>query len=497
MKTPTPPENCNIYTPAPLARAMARALGNQPQDIWLEPCVGRGALTHALGQMGVAQNQIVAIDLYPAKNPNDSLARTLRGIEFLKWSLETSLRFDKIIANPPYINLDQLDQGIKKSALSIIGVDGKPIGEGSNCWVAFLSASMHLLKPMGSLCFLLPAAWDYANYATSVINLLPKQFESFEIHRSRDPLFEEVRDGCIVIIGRGYKGTHHKTNRFEYKSSGDLIGNLIREQPQTFHLQNIPSYKQSKSILDDDNSCTLREIMEIRLGGVTGDSKYFLITDQRRRELGLPTSSLRPVLSKSRHLISGIVTRNEWGILRDKGERVWLFDPQPRIMKHSAVVAYLKLPPESGGCHKDRTKIDERKFWYRTVLPEQIDGFISGMSKLGPWIAFREMSRLTATNTLYTVRFRERLTNDQKFAWALSLIASHWQGTMYETARIYPEGLHKYEPSDLLNLRVLKIPKDIRGAITTYKKAIRLLLEGRAAECQESAKHWLESKNIG
>jgi hypothetical protein len=493
MRNILPPASCVVYTPEPLALAMAHALGNRQDDMWLEPCVGQGALTHALSKLGVAKNQIIAIDLDPTKCPNDSFAHTFRGTEFLKWSLETSLRFDKIIANPPYINLDQLDPQIRKAALRLLGIDGKPIGEGSNCWVAFLSASLHLLKPNGSLCFLLPASWDYANYASSIRTLLPKQFESFEIHRSRDPLFESVRDGCVVIVGRGYKGVHSETKRFEYKLSGDLVRKLVHEEPQSYYSQTVVPNQKTPSAKNENHS-TLGAIMEIRLGGVTGDSQYFLMTEQRRIELNLPTSCLRPVLSRSRHLISDKITKVKWTSLLEKGERVWLFDPPPRMLKHPFVSAYLELPAKSGGCDKTRIKIKERALWYRTVLPDHIDGFISGMSGHGPWIAFCSMPRLTATNTLYTIKFRESYTKDQKAAWALSLIASHPKVTMHKTARIYPEGLHKYEPRDLLNLRIKRIPKNCRGARAIYEKAIHVLLDGHAKECYGIAKTWLEER---
>ena len=471
---------------------MVHAIGNQPDDLWLEPCVGHGTLTSALKKIGVSRARIIAVDLAKSKGPNDSYARTSRGTEFLAWSLKTRHRFTKVIANPPYINLDQLDLIIKKSARQVKGVDGEFIRDGSNCWVAFLSACLNLLKPEGSLCFLLPAAWDYANYAASLRNLLPNQFESFEIHRSRDPLFDSVRDGCVVIVGRGYKKPHCKTTRSEYESSADLISGLLHEPRYSRGAHTTVSNEKSTAILDNENSCTLGEVMGIRLGGVTGDSKYFLMTDQRRMELGLPIDCLRPVLSKSRHLVSSEMTKKEWNMLREKGARIWLFDPPPRMLKHPAVVSYLRLPTKLGGCHKGRTKIQERDLWYRTVLPERIDGFISGMSRLGPWIAFCAMPRLTATNTLYTIKFRDLLTNDQKAAWALSLIASLWQGT-YKTARIYPEGLNKYEPSDLLNIKVMKIPSRVRGAQTAYRKASRLMLEGHIKKCRKFAEDWLNS----
>ncbi len=484
-----PPVSSTIYTPEPLANAMVRALSHGPNDIWLEPCVGQGALTSALNRTGVSRDRIIAIDLDESRSSNDSFAQTLRGTEFLAWSLKPPLRFDKIIANPPYINLDQLAPEIKRAALRIKCVDGTFIGDGSNCWVAFLSACLTLLKPNGSLCFLLPAAWDYANYAATIRNILPNHFEFFEIHRSRDPLFDSVRDGCVVIVGRGFERPHCATTRIEYNSSVDLIKGL-RSRP-TRNIPRITSQTRSIKAKSSEKLCTLGEIMHIRLGGVTGEAKYFLLTEEKRLELGLPTSCLKPVLTRSRHLVSNKMTKKEWNNLRKKGERIWLFDPPPRTLKHRTVKSYLALSPKLGGCHKGRAKIQERNLWYRTVLPKRIDGFISGMSRLGPWISFREMPRLVATNTLYTISFREHLTNDQKAAWALSLIANHQRGTLSKSARIYPEGLYKYEPSDLLNLRVRKIPKRTRGARATYKKAIKLLLNGKIAECQKLAKGWL------
>jgi adenine-specific DNA-methyltransferase len=488
-----PPESCTIYTPEPLAGAMVKALRYHSDDLWLEPCVGQGALTRALYKIGVSKDHIIAVDLDRSKSPNDSLAKTLRGIEFLTWSQQTGLRFDKIAANPPYINLDRLDPAVKKAALRINGVDGTFISEGSNCWMAFLYACLHLLKPNGSLCFLLPAAWDYANYAAAARELLPKRFEYFEIHRSSTPLFENVQDGCVVIIGRGYEQTHRQTIRCDYESATELIQGLLTNTSYPQNEQNVQTNVQISTSSRREHTRALGDIIDIRLGGVTGDSKYFLLTERRRAELGLPVDCLRPVLSKSRHLTCSEMTQCEWDSLRDRGERVWLFDPPPRMLKHPSVDSYLNLPMTLGGCRRGNTKIQTRELWYRTILPKQVDGFISGMTKLGPWITFCRMPRLTATNTLYTIVFQESLTADQKAAWGLSLLASRRQYAVEGTARIYPQGLCKYEPSDLLRLNLQKIPSRVRGARDAYRRAVRLLLGGHIGESQAFAEGWLDS----
>ncbi len=491
MRVPLPPKVCNVYTPEPLAKAMVQTIGDHPKAIWLEPCVGKGAFLNTLSGRGIPRNRIFAIDLSKSSEPSDSLARTLRGTEFLSWSLKTTRRFDRVVANPPYINLDHVPNAIKKAALKVRGVDGKNIRQGSNCWAAFLSACVNLLNPGGSLCFLLPSAWDYANYAAIIREQLPKQFRIFEVHRSREPLFETVRDGCVVLIARGYKQTHQVMLRSEYEYSAELIEGLNSRKSVSGKDARVSTKAHLQR--NDDQYSILGDIIDIRLGGVTGDSKYFLLTESERAKLKLPVDSLRPVLSRSRHLISSEITEKEWGSLRANGERVWLFDPPPRTLGHPAVSSYIKLAPEAGGCHQGRVKIEGRKIWYRTMLPRHVDGFISGMTSLGPWIAFCKMPRLTASNTLYTVEFRKRQTKDEKAAWAISLLIS-LQTRRNGSARIYPEGLCKYEPGDLLKHKVSNIPRNIRGAQGAYRKAVKLLQEGRAKDCKQYVRDWFNSR---
>jgi hypothetical protein len=233
----------------------------------------------------------------------------------------------------------------------------------------------------------------------------------------------------------------------------------------------------------------LRDIMTLRLGGVTGDASYFLLTESERLQRNLPVKAVRPVLSKARHLIAGELTRRAWERLRDGGERIWLFDPVPSLLTHCAVRTYLQLPPTSGGCRSDGFKIRNRHPWYRAPLPRYVDGFISGMAQSGPWICLRAMPRLNATNTLYTVRFRARLTPDEKAAWALSLLTSHARRLLKTVGRVYPDGLVKYEPGDLLDLPIL-VPAKVPGARVWYLKTVKTLLSGDPQTATEMADHW-------
>jgi len=160
------PDSCVVFTPRPLAVAMVAALGDLPRAMWLEPCVGAGVFLSALNDSGVSSKRIRAIDLATTAHPNDANARTLRGVEFLSWSVATRERFSRIVANPPFIALNCLAKRIQRHATEICipGTESK-VSLGANAWYAFLCASVSLLSLGGSLAFVLPAAWEYSNYA--------------------------------------------------------------------------------------------------------------------------------------------------------------------------------------------------------------------------------------------------------------------------------------------------------------------------------------------
>jgi len=461
---------------------MVMALGDRPGDTWLEPCVGRDVFLYALAKVGVQPHRITAIDLDPERIPADVLARTYRGTDFIAWALRTHHRFDRIIGNPPYVALGRLPPVLRDVALSVPGPEGKPIGIGSNYWHAFFCASLKLLRPGGGISFILPAAWDFATYAAALRNYVHGHFSRIEIHRTHKPMFAGVQDGCIIILADGYGAANDTSLRFEHDTFEALVSTLqyCRARPAL----SLP-YQQSVQPVSTKD-VRVSDILEIRLGGVTGDANFFLLKETERRARSLPVGCLRPVLSKARHLVNAEIGKPIWDELRRTNERIWLFYPSSRVLGHPAVQRYLQLDAAYGGCRRERYKIKKRKPWYQTPLPHRVDGFISGMSRFGPWISLNNMARLTATNTLYTVQFRKPQTLEQKAAWALSLLTSYTQQAMKPLSRVYADGLVKYEPGDLLSLPLL-VPRGVRGSRTFYAKAVRLLMLGNRREAQEIA----------
>jgi hypothetical protein len=320
----------------------------------------------------------------------------------------------------------------------------------------------------------LPAAWDYADYAATLRSKLPLRFRRFEVYRAGEPLFGAVQDGCIVIVGRGLGGTPSSSVRFELATTGELISSLKRSgrsAPSSGTVIHLTGQLEAP----ERRTALFNEAFDLHIGAVTGDARYFLLTEEERREHGLPVAALRRCVTRARHLRAADATAAAWTSLRDSGARVWLFRPPPRLEKDPAVSKYLKLKPARGGCHRRRFKVATRDPWYVTPLPARVDGFLSGMTRVGPWICLRRDERLTATNTLYTVRFRRADTWEQRAAWSISLLSPDVRRQLLVRGRRYPDGLLKYEPGDLHDL-VLPVPHRAKGALAHYRALVAALL---------------------
>jgi adenine-specific DNA-methyltransferase len=470
-----------VETPRALAEAMVAALGHTSRGTWLDPCVGGGAFIQALHCRSVPRERIVALDIATPRGRHDTVAQTARGTDFIAWSINASRKFSRIVANPPYVRLGSVPEPLRQSASLVSTPDGRRIPLRSNYWVVFLAASLRVLAHSGAIAFVLPAAWDYARYAHNVREHLPQLFEYFYVHRCRQSLFPTVKEGCIVLVGLGYGKPHLHVRRQEHASLESLVSAL--------HNRHAWQRNETTGTSDalGDNAATRRtiaklgEVLDVHIGGVTGDSRFFLLTESQRRSLRLPIPACKRVLSRARHLSASTISAVDWRRLKETDERVWLFRPPDRLLSDPHVAAYLV----NGDCRRGY-KVSTRTIWHRTPLPRRIDGFMSGMTTQGPWISFRRLAGLSATNTLYTVRFRNAVNADERSAWALSLLTTFSSRAARRLGRSYAGGLFKLEPGDLSQLPLI-VPRQFDGAAESYSKAVKALLAGRISESRATA----------
>lgn len=452
---------------------MVRSINTGPDGLWLDPCMGPGAFIACLRQEGVRKSRIVGVDIDPKCGAEDESATTLRGVDFFKWCTSTERRFDRIVANPPYVAIRRLHPTLQRALTSFNTTEDGSFGLRSNYWCAFLAASLRMLEHQGSLAFVLPAAWDYAHYASDVKRAIHEDFQHVEVHRSREPLFPGVQEGCVVLIAKGYRNRPKRSIRVHHSSARALINALLRGDGKS-------AQPHMPASTVDLSHTAFSDLFDVKIGCVTGDAKYFLLRESDRARLNLPRDSVSPVLSKARHLTSAYMTRQNWDRLLKADERVWLFNPDPESLEDDAVHAYLRYGRKT--CDLEAFKLRNRDPWYCVPdIRRGVTGFLSGMTRLGPWICFRSKRELAATNTLYVLTAKDDMSADEQAAWALSLISTAPRKQFHAIVRRYPDGLAKLEPHELNSLR-LPTPLRTRRAPEAYERAVRLLVAGKENE---------------
>jgi hypothetical protein len=479
----TAPTDCKVFTPPALAEVVAATLPNRPGDCWLEPCVGKGVFLEAMARVGVCKGQVTAVDLDHHEGVEALCNEYLSGVDFLAWAVTTELRFDRIVGNPPYLSLHRAPEPVKAAAFQVPRPGGGYVPPVSNCWYAFLCASIRLLRPDGGLCFVLPASWEYADYARDLREWIPKSFRRFELVRSAKSMFDGVLDGCVVLIADGFgRPNSHQSRRYVGNLSGVI--QLLRALPASINGAGAGPGRASK--LFKEGRVCFSEVARVRIGIVTGDAKFFLMSESRRRELKLPEATVVPVVTRARHLAGPWADLKTWRRLRDADERAWLFSPSDRSVKISGPVAEYVAAGKELGCHL-RQKTRERERWFRATPLPPADGFMSGMTTEGPWICLNRMRGLTATNTLYAVHFLKRLSLGEKAAWSLALMSSAVADQYATIGRAYSKGLLKFEPKDVMALRV-PVPQLTRtAALEAYEQAVIELLSGDQARARSLA----------
>lgn len=479
-----PPASCQVYTPPRLAEAMVNALRKTESQTWLEPSCGKGVFLDAISNQCEPSTSILAVDLDTEPSSANPIAHIHRGVDFLEWSRDQRRVFDCVVGNPPFVSIRSLPEPLRSTAARVVDYDGKTIGLRSNTWYAFLLQSIRLVREGGSIAFVLPAACEYANYSRCGRSVLTKLFDRVDLIRSRKPLFDGVQEGSAVLVCRGKGGKAVLYRRHEVAGLDEVIQRLD-------DLDAVKARPCPNGIMRClDGTVPLSEVMDVRLGGVTGDSAYFVISESQRRKHGLPRSAVQPILSRSRHVCSSMIGERDWLRLKADDERVWLFRPTHGSVKNESVRRYLAISAENGGCHRDRYKIKIRNPWYDTQTPSIADGFVTGMSSRGVWLCLNEMSGLNATNTLYVVSFRGTRRRSEKYAWALALLTTPAAKQIARSRRIYADGLKKIEPRQLGQIR-LPVPPKLNNAVSLYRSAIDRYLNG-----EESAAHAIADKAI-
>ena len=178
-------ESGSYYTPPELVEFMVVYLKKEQQDFdnVLEPSAGDGRFLPLLLS---CSNHVEAVELFPDKvqqieQQYGCEKLTVVCENFIQYASINDDRYSLIIGNPPYISLKTMNKAdIGKSKKFCEEVD-LPSSAMQNMWLAFVLASCKLLRPNGTLFFVLPMEFLQVQYAEKLRSYLESKFNTIHI----------------------------------------------------------------------------------------------------------------------------------------------------------------------------------------------------------------------------------------------------------------------------------------------------------------------------
>lgn len=326
------------YTPAPIARFLARwVMEARPQRL-LEPGCGDGAFFEAVGQVGGgagAMPSILGIEIDGAEAEKTSRrasrlrlprARVVTG-DYLEWSLENlraGPQFDGVLGNPPFIRYQYLDEQAQQNAERLFAAYGLAFTRHTNAWVPFVVAAIGQLRPGGRLGMVVPSELLHVLHSQSLRDYLLRTCARVLIVDPQELWFEDALQGVVLVLAE---------KRAEAAGAGEARARLAIlpvEGPELLAqapgaafdeadfvdgaslsgkwmslLLSGPERSALAAAVERPEVRRFADVAEVDVGIVTGANKFFLVDDELVERHGLRRFA-RPMFGRSEH-VRGVV----------------------------------------------------------------------------------------------------------------------------------------------------------------------------------------------
>jgi hypothetical protein len=248
--------------------------------------------------------------------------------------------------------------------------------------------------------------------------------------------------------------------------------------------------------LESKDLSPLTENAEVSIGIVTGERDFFLLPEEKARDLALPREHLTQTLSKPSQLAGTTVTRADLSALEATGEATNLLTiPREYVGGLPSLDRHLAEGIERG--IDQNYKCRTRKPWYsvKRVL-EPPHAFLGYLVKWRHRLAANE-AEANSTNNLHRVWFQSPWDQYAEVIAAASMNAA----TMLSIellGRIAAAGVLKIEPGDAPKIRLIRpeLLLKVKGARSRAAAIDRALREERDWDAYAMADD-LASKALG
>lgn len=402
------------YTPDDAVRALVRWAVRNESDRLLDPSCGDGRFISAhprsVGIEQDIQSAAVAMQRAPAALIHEG--------DFFTWAANTPERFECAAGNPPFIRYQIFKGEVRRRALELCAKLGAFFSGLSSSWPLFLVATASLLMPGGRMAFVVPAEIGHAPYSAPLLEYLIEHFERVQIIAIRTKLFPDLSEDCWLLYADGYGGWTAALeftilDHFAFSETppppsvivpaSDWRG-LWNRRLRPFLLSEFARDLYS-GLAMAKGARRLGEIVTIGIGYVSGANNFFHLRPSEAKRWRIPPAVLYPSVRNSRALPPSRLTHS----VIEKWKRADAPHLLLRLEKDQKLTVAVKryLESEAAIEAQQAYKCRVRDPWYSVPDVKVPDFFLTYMS--GRRVGFvRNDAGCTCTNTLHTVRLRDR-----------------------------------------------------------------------------------------
>lgn len=519
-RAPTRKELGAFYTPSFVSDILVNWAVVRPTDRILEPGFGGcGFIDSAIRRFSVlgqkrAEEFIFGCDVdplaYTALNKmvtSETVEKQFPITDFMKTGLTTwPNNFSAVVGNPPYVSFQMIGAEARLKNQLILKNAGMPISARSSLWAYFVLHATTFLERGGRVAWVLPGSYLQADYAKEVRKHLESKFERIFVARIHERLFTKIGadEETVILLADGYSNAEAtaSVSYLEISSATDLETS-VRDwdciaQDEDSSLSCDSSCKMSLRALHDAAkplfpTKKFSEICNVRIGVVSGDNPFFVMSTAEAVERGIPTNLLTPILSKYKDVSGLELLESDVAAAGQSTARCWLATRGDDEKKSDALSRYfnsysLKKRDEVGTFKK-------RKIWHNVDDGKIPDAFWPVMRDVGPTLAINT-ARINCTNTIHRVFAKPGVSSDDLKLAAIGLLSTIGQLSAEMLGRHYGSGVLKHEPSDAMNVEIPWIANLSSEKIQLCFSAIdHLLRKGERKAAQKIADDFFKNSH--
>lgn len=486
-----------FFTPPEVTGFLARWAIRSPSDRVLEPSCGDGAILAAsvgrLRQLG-SRTPIQAHELH-AETAAEAAALLsdlaypgdVRVGDFLLTPPDPG--FAAVVGNPPYIRYHGFTGEARAAGLSAALAQGVRLSRLASSWAPFVIHAAAHLTPTGRLALVLPAELLSSNYAQEVRDFLLGRFASVQIVLIDRLVFPGVQTEALLLLAEGSGGTDRVG--FAVVSAAaqlddvrfDTVLDARPGERWTTALVSSEATQQLAGLAVTGLLSPLGDWGRVSLGAVTGNNRYFTLSPERARELGLASSDVVPITpAGSAHLRALTFTKADHAALGREGARTLLFRPEK---PSAAAKAYVAHGEEQGVDQAYKCRV--RTPWWRTPLPGAPHLFFTYMNEATPQLASNPAG-LHCLNSVHGLYLADDTVGIEDVL-PLAALNSATALSAEVGGRAYGGGVLKMEPREAAKLLVpsaAALPHFAAELREAQQQLRALLRAGRLADVREA-----------